>query len=42
MAQTSIFIAVSSILATFNITKAIAEDGTVIQPTCEPKSELFT
>ncbi|KAJ6504457.1 cytochrome P450 [Mycena vulgaris] len=35
MATSSIWIAVASILATFNITKAVGDDGQVIEPTHE-------
>ncbi|KAJ7476756.1 cytochrome P450 [Mycena latifolia] len=40
MATSSIWIAVASILATFNITKAIGDDGKVIEPTHEYSSTL--
>ncbi|KAJ6529442.1 cytochrome P450 [Mycena vulgaris] len=40
MATSSVWLAVASILATFNITKAIGDDGKVIEPSHEYESAL--
>jgi hypothetical protein len=42
MATSSVWIAVASILATFDITKAVGEDGNVIEPNYDYFSALVT
>jgi hypothetical protein len=42
MATSSVWIAVASILATFDITKAVGEDGKVIEPNHDYMSAIVT
>jgi hypothetical protein len=42
MATSSVWIAIASILATFDITKAVGEDGKVIEPNHDYFSALVT
>jgi hypothetical protein len=40
MAQSTVWITVASLLAVFNITKAIGEDGKILEPSYEYHSDI--